>query len=76
MTKKITLHINRELYQSLENHFKKDGQRINKFIVEAIRNQLSNLPAEPSPTKNDGLESYLEKGSSGSRTYGVKGQGW
>ena len=76
MSKKVILNIDPDLYQRLENHFKEDDPGLKQFILEAIRNQLSNLPADSLPNKNDDLEGYLKKGSSGSRTYGVKGQGW
>lgn len=76
MSKNITLNIDKDLYQLLENRFKEDEQGLKKFIIEAIQNQLSNLPSDSSPNKVDDLDSYLKKGSSGSRTYGVKGQGW
>ena len=74
MQKKLTLNIEPDLYQRLENRFKEDKQGLNQFIIDAIRNQLSD-PARL-PDGKDGLENYLQKGSSGSRTYGVKGQGW
>ena len=74
MPKKLTLNIEPDLYQRLENRFKEDEQGLNQFIIDAIRNQLSD--PTPLPDEKDGLENYLQKGSSGSRTYGVKGQGW
>ena len=66
MSKNITFNIDPDLYQH--------EQGLNQFIIDSIKNQLkaSNL----SPEKEDDLESYLQKGSLGSRTYGVKGQGW
>jgi hypothetical protein len=74
MSKKMTLSIDSDLYKKLEQRFKDDEQGLNQFIIEAIKNQskASNL----FPEKEDDLKSYLQKGSSGSRTYGVKGQGW
>jgi len=74
MSKKVTFSIDPDLYQHLEQRFKDDEQGLNQFFIDAIKNQLkvSNL----SPEKEDDLESYLQKGSSGSRTYGIKGQGW
>jgi len=74
MSKRVTLNIDPDLYQHLEQRFKDDEQGLQQFIIEAIRKQLTGPP--PLPKKKDDLESYLKKGSSGSRTYGVKGQGW
>ena len=76
MSKNITLNIETELYQRLEAHFRDDEQGLNHFIIESIRKQLSDLPITQSQSKQDDLENYLKKGSSGSRTYGIKGQGW
>ncbi|MBT3924071.1 MAG: hypothetical protein HOF21_16005 [Nitrospina sp.] len=76
MSQKVTLNIESELYQRLEAHFRDDEQGLNHFIIESIRKQLSDLPITQSQSKQDDLENYLKKGSSGSRTYGIKGQGW
>ena len=76
MSQKVTLNIESELYQRLEAHFRDDDQGLNHFIIESIRKQLSDLPITQSQSKQDDLENYLKKGSSGSRTYGIKGQGW
>ena len=74
MSIKITLSIDPDLYKQLEQRFKDDEQGLNQFIIDAIKNQskATNLFHE----EEDDLKSYLQKGSSGSRTYGVKGQGW
>ncbi len=74
MSKRVTLNIDPDLYQHLEQRFKGDEQRLQQFIIEAIRKQLTD--PLPFPEKKDDLESYLKSGSSGSRTYGIKGQGW
>lgn len=74
MSKKMTLSIDPDLLKQLEQRFQDDEQGLNQFIIDAIKNQLK--ASSPSPEKEDDLESYLQKGSSGSRTYGVKGQGW
>jgi hypothetical protein len=76
MSKIVTLNIDSEIYQRLENHFKNDEQGLKQFINEAIQERLSELPPDPQPSEKDDLESYLKKGSPGSRTYGIKGQGW
>jgi hypothetical protein len=74
MSKKKSLNIDPDLYKQLEQRFKNDEQGLNQFIIDIIKKQTkaSNL----SPEKEDDLENYLQKGSLGSRTYGVKGQGW
>ena len=74
MSKQLTLDIDQNLYQLLKHRFKDDDQALKKFIINAIRIQLK--PTDSLSEKKDDLDSYLKKGLSGSRTYGVKGQGW
>lgn len=74
MSKQLTLDIDRNLYQLLEQRFKDDDQALKKFIMDAIRIQLKST--DSFSEKKDDLDTYLKKGLSGSRTYGVKGQGW
>lgn len=76
MSKKVILNIDHDLYQHLEQKFKGNEQGLEQFIIEAVRKQLTGSPDDPAPEKKDDLENYLQNGSSGSRTYGVKGQGW
>ena len=54
--------------------YEDDEQGLKNFIINALRNHLKTINS--SPEKKNDLESYLKKGISGSRTYGVKGQGW
>jgi hypothetical protein len=74
MSKMINLDIEKNLYRLLELRFKDDEQGLNNFIIDAIRIHLKAV--SPSEEKNNDLEGYLKKGQSGSRSYGVKGQGW
>jgi hypothetical protein len=74
MSKKMTLSIDSDLYKQLEQRFKDDEEELNQFIIDAIKTQLKDTNLVPED--EDDLKSYLQKGSSGSRTYGVKGQGW
>lgn len=74
MQKKITLEIDKDLYQLLEQRFKDDNQSLKKFIIDAIKIQLNSTNSFQD--KNSNLKDYLNKGLTGSRTYGIKGQGW
>ena len=74
MSKQLILDIDQNLYQLLEHMFKDDEQALKQFIIDAIRIQLKST--DSFSEKKDDLEAYLKKGLSGSRTYGVKGQGW
>jgi hypothetical protein len=74
MSNHISLNIDQNLYDLLELNFKNDEQAIKQFIIDAIRSKL--MVSDTLTNEHNNLESYLKKGSSGSRTYGVKGQGW
>lgn len=74
MSKKIILDIDENLYQRLDFRFEDDEQGLKNFIIDAISAHLKTINSFPE--KENDLESYLKKGISGSRTYGVKGQGW
>ena len=76
MSKELPLKMDAELYQRLVNRFKDNEQEMNRFIVDAIKSQLYEASTDTTADNSDDLESYLQKGSAGSRTYGVKGQGW
>ena len=76
MSKELSLKMDAELYQRLVNRFKDNEQEMNRFIVDAIKSQLYEASTDTTADNNDDLESYLQKGSAGSRTYGIKGQGW
>jgi hypothetical protein len=76
MSKELPLKMDAELYQRLVNRFKDNEQEMNRFIVDAIKSQLYEASTDTTADNNDDLESYLQKGSAGSRTYGIKGQGW
>ena len=45
-----------------------------EFIKNALKDRI--IQKDPSYSPKDSLESYLSNGKSGSRNYGVKGQGW
>jgi len=45
-----------------------------EYIKKALKDKIKQEENPNSP--KDSLESYLSKGQSGSRNYGVKGQGW
>jgi hypothetical protein len=74
MPKKLALNIDPDLYQKLEQLFKDNEQGLNQFIIDAIKNQLK--ASAPLLGQGDDLKNYLKQGPSGSRTYGIKGQGW
>ena len=74
MSNKLSLNIDPILYKTLKQRFKDDEKGLNQFITDAIKKQLS-APV-PIPEQEDDLQTFLQQGSSGIRTYGIKGQGW
>ena len=78
MKNKITIILDENTCQSLHKMFKDDDEAILRFAVKAINSELDRCRSEQSSTqkKSDGLEGYLQSGKTGSRDYGIKGQGW
>ena len=78
MKNKISITLDDKISKSLKEKFKDDDDAIQSFIFKAIDTELKKC-AEEKPVPNDkseGLENYLKSGNTGSRDYGIKGQGW
>jgi hypothetical protein len=76
MNKKLTLELDQKLMDRIRAQCQGDEKAIREFIAQAIEHELDRISSNKSePTPGD-LEDYLKKGHTGSRTYGVKGQGW
>ncbi len=73
-----------ELYQRLKAHCGDDAAAIQAFVAQAVENELARRASEKetnatqpdSKAQEADLKDYLNKGQSGSRSYGIKGQGW
>ncbi|MFT4577466.1 MAG: hypothetical protein ACI9UO_000279 [Nitrospinales bacterium] len=77
MRKKINIELEDEIFQKLHTLCKGDDEAIEKYIIQAIKHQVSQDYHSDTSGGKESLEDYLNKGqSSGSRNYGVKGQGW
>jgi formiminotetrahydrofolate cyclodeaminase len=70
MRRKLNIELEDEIFQKLHTLCKGDDEAIEKYIIQA-----KDAPSDSSE-KKESLEDYLNKGQSGSRNYGVKGQGW
>ncbi len=77
MNNKLTVTLDDEVLNKLRDMFK-DDEALHDFAVKAIKNELERCGAKQSPAKQrpEGLEAYLQSGKTGSRNYGIKGQGW
>ena len=71
MKKKLSLELSQEVYDRLLARFQGSEDALTAFVEQY-------LESESNKESNDikGLEDYLKSGESGSRQYGIKGQGW
>jgi hypothetical protein len=76
MKRKLNIEIEDEIFEKLHILCKGDDNAIKEYIIQAIKYHVSQNVPSGSSENNDSLEDYLNKGQSGSRNYGAKGQGW
>jgi hypothetical protein len=76
----LKLKLDDDTYQYLKDKFDGDINAIEDFIKKTLSKEIekTRLDLNDSEKKNinDNLENYLKSGKSGSRSYGIKGQGW
>ena len=76
----IKLKLDDATYQYLKNRFDGDVNLIENFIKKMLSKEIKKIRLDPNDldkkNTSDNLENYLKSGKSGSRSYGVKGQGW
>ncbi len=76
----LKLQLDDKTYQRLNTMFKGDEKAIHDFVVKTLTDKLANNSIdetkENADIKPSDLEDYLKSGKSGSRSYGIKGQGW
>ena len=78
--KDFKLELSDETYHRLKIKFQGDEIAIRNFINEVLSNALAEPPTDKnvmvSKKKNPDLNDYLKSEKPGSRSYGIKGQGW
>ena len=74
MSQKLIIELDDQVFQKLKELCKGDKNKMQEYIKKALKNKINQ--EDPSYSNKDSLESYLNKGNTGSRNYGVKGQGW
>ena len=77
--KPLKLSLDDTTYEQLHSRCGGDEEAMKDFVAKAIENWLADSYPKTSdcPKKNIGnLDEYLKSGKSGTRTYGIKGQGW
>ena len=76
----IKLKLDDDTYQYLKDRFDGDVNLIEDFIKNMLSKEIKKIRLDPNDldkkNTSDNLENYLKSGKSGSRSYGVKGQGW
>ena len=76
----LKLKLDDETYQYLKAKFCGDTNAMEDFVKKTLSKEIEKIRLNPNESgkKNidDNLENYLKSGKSGSRSYGIKGQGW
>ena len=76
----LKLKLDDVTYQYLKDKFDGDINAIEDFIKNTLSKEIEKTRLNPNDLEKknttDNLENYLKSGKSGSRSYGIKGQGW
>ena len=76
----LKLKLDDDTYQYLKDKFDGDINAIEDFVKKTLSKEIEKTRLDPDDSEkkniNDNLENYLKSGKSGSRSYGIKGQGW
>jgi len=76
----IKLELDDATYQHIKSKFNNDKKAMSTYIINLLAEKVKtdSLNSEITNIKNrtNDLKDYLESGESGSRSYGIKGQGW
>jgi len=76
----LKLKLDDDTYQYLKDKFDGDINAIEDFVKKTLSKEIKKTRLDPNDLEkkniNDNLENYLKSGKSGSRSYGIKGQGW
>ena len=76
----LKLKLDDDTYQYLKVKFGGDINAMEDFVKKTLSKEIEKTRLDPNDSEkkniNDNLENYLKSGKSGSRSYGIKGQGW
>lgn len=76
----LKLKLDDETYQYLKVKFGGDINAMEDFVKKILSKEIEKTRLDPNESEkkniDDNLENYLKSGKSGSRSYGIKGQGW
>ena len=76
----LKLKLDDETYQYLKAKFGGDINAMEDFVKKTLSKEIERERLDSNKVEkksiDDNLENYLKSGKSGSRSYGIKGQGW
>ena len=76
----LKLKLDDDTYQYLKDKFDGDINAIEDFVKKTLSKEIEKTRLNPNDSEkkniNDNLENYLKSSKPGSRSYGIKGQGW
>ena len=76
----LKLKLDDETYQYLKAKFDGNINAMENFVKKTLSKEIKKKRLDPNESGkkdiDDNLENYLKTGKSGSRSYGIKGQGW
>ena len=73
----LKLELDENTYQYLKIKFNGDEKAMGDFVNKILTKELAKVHNNKSTTDNkDDQKDYLKSSKSGSRSYGIKGQGW
>ena len=76
----LKLKLDKDTFQYLKIKFNGDIKAMEDFVKKILTNEIERTRLDPNNAEkkniDDNLENYLKSGKSGSRSYGIKGQGW
>ena len=76
MSKKLQIELEDHVFYQLNELCKGDKNVMQDYIIHILKEKFNKSKDKSLSGDKDSLLSYLEKGQSGSKNYGVKGQGW
>ncbi len=76
----LDLKLDNDTYELLNKKFNGDKEAMEAYVKEIVIKEIKKTDPDSnksSEKKNDNnLENYLKSARPGSRSYGIKGQGW
>ena len=77
MKKQLIINLDEKIYHRLLKHFNGNENALLEYAARILETQdPDSVDKSESDIIKNGLEDYLNKGSAGTRSYGIKGQGW